>query len=270
MQWTMQSPLRRCLFVGAVMAGLPLLAVGAGESPNKEPKAGKAPAPVLPVWPAWSERVAIILKDRHGNASPVRNLPKVAHTGGGNTDVVQPQEDVVIITTTGIAVAGPHPCADAAAAMEFNLDQGFEIAFVQKKVIRAKLTAEAFVVGLLRGDKHGGSASVGHAAAAIAWNGVPLIQLNIDGNTIHGATNLAINDHTGPFAVPVQSGEYHLLQTFRIRAAHTRTILGTAACAELAPDPALNPQWISHRDPFANVTKTESGFRVVLRVEPEN
>ena len=49
-------------------------------------------------------KVAFVLKDRHGHATPER--VGSTHTGGGNTDVAQPSDDKLIITMTGVAVAG--------------------------------------------------------------------------------------------------------------------------------------------------------------------
>ena len=52
--------------------------------------------------------ISITLGDRHATATPVRH--GFAHTGGGNIDVAQPAPDTVVITMTGVAVAGAHPC----------------------------------------------------------------------------------------------------------------------------------------------------------------
>lgn len=121
----------------------------------------------------------------------------------------------------------------------------------------------------MRGDRYGGSASAGDGTAVVTCDGCPILGLAIEGHTVDGDANLAVNDHKGPVSVPVLPGEYHLLQTFRIRAAHDQSICGKAAAAEFAPDPALNPTWISVTDPFRGVSKKEFGFRVTLRVVPE-
>src|SRR6478752_7527391 len=67
----------------------------------------------------------IILYDRHGHVTPFHGCCQ--HTGGGNIDIAQPAPDTVVITMTGAAVAGPHPCKDSRAAMDFDLEQCFEI-----------------------------------------------------------------------------------------------------------------------------------------------
>jgi hypothetical protein len=39
--------------------------------------------------------------------------------------------------------------------------------------------------------------------------------------------------------------------------------------AEVAPDPALDPLWISYHEPFHGVKKDTFGFQVILRVVPD-
>jgi hypothetical protein len=93
--------------------------------------------------------------------------------------------------------------------------------------------------------------------------------VSIEGHSVSGTENLAINDRKGPVSCVVSAGEYQLFQTFRISAAHTRCIVGKAASAEFAPDPALDPVWISYFEPFHGAAKKDFGFRVTIRVEPE-
>jgi hypothetical protein len=38
---------------------------------------------------------------------------------------------------------------------------------------------------------------------------------------------------------------------------------------EFAPDPALDPLWISAFEPFHGSKKKDFGFRVTIKVEPE-
>jgi hypothetical protein len=120
------------------------------------------PVPVPPGTPvtitvtqATSPRppASIILGARHGHVTPSRC--GFTHTGGGNIDVAQPTADVVIVTMTGVAVAGAHPCKDSLAAMSFDLVQSFEISFDSPKLTRAKLVLEGRVIGLLRSHAKG-------------------------------------------------------------------------------------------------------------------
>jgi hypothetical protein len=212
-------------------------------------------------------KVSFVLKDRHGHATPERT--ETAHTAGGNTDVAQPREDTLVITMSGVVTARPHPARTASADMDFDLNQEFAIDFPDPKLKKAKLSAEAQVVGLLRGDKHGGSAAVGAGAVVITCGHVSLLSLAIEGHAVGGSDNLAINDRKGPVSIPVPAGDYQLLQRFHLSAAHVRSICGKAAAAEFAPDPALDPTWISVTDPFHGVVKKDFGFRVTLHVEPE-
>jgi hypothetical protein len=153
--------------------------------------------------------------------------------------------------------------------MDFDLDQEIAIGFTDPKVKKAKLTIEAQIIGLLRGDKHGGTASVGNGAVVIACGEHQVLSLSIDGHAVSCDENLAINDRKGPVTTFVPAGEYRLLQSFRVSASHVRSICGKAAAAEFAPDPALDPTWISATDPFRGANKKEFGFRVTVRVEPE-
>jgi hypothetical protein len=261
----MNQPMRRAIpawiaMLLGVALPLSLLSAQPPDKDKKEPEKLPVPAPV-------GNRVSILLKDRHGHATPER--VGNTHTGAGNTDVAQPRDDTVIVTMTGVAVAGPHPCKASAASMDFDFNQCFEIVFADEKLKRARLTMEATVIGLLRGDKHGGSAGVSHGAAAVTVGAVSPVAVAIEGHAVAGCDNLAINDHKGPISVPVQAGEHHLVQSFHINAEHARGICGKAASAEFAPDPALDPVWISFTEPFHGANKKDFGFRVILRVEPD-
>jgi hypothetical protein len=223
--------------------------------------------PVAPAAQASSPKLSFVLKDRHGHATPMRT--HAAHTGGGNVDVAQPRDDTLIITMTGVVTAGPHPGVATAASLAFDLDQDLEIVSADPKIKMAKLTLEAQIVGLLRGDEHGGCAGVNNGSLVVVNGKTTVLSLAIEGHTVSGGENLAINDRKGPVSVAVPPGDYHLLQTFHISANHAHGIRGKAAAAEFAPDPTLDPTWISVTDPFRGANKKEFGFRVILRVEPE-
>jgi hypothetical protein len=227
------------------------------------PQAGQMP----PNGEGPPPKITLLLKDRHGQATPTRT--DAAHTAGGNTEVLRPREDTILVGMTGVVTAGPHPCRGSAAALDFTLDQEFGVVCAEPKVQKAKLTIDWQVIGLLRGDKNGGSAGVGPGVVAIDCEGICLLLLVIQTHAVNGNEYLAINDHKGPISIPVGPGEYHLRQGFRINAEHARSICGRAAAAEFAPDPTLDPTWISVTDPFRGANKKEFGFRVVLRVEPE-
>lgn len=253
-----------------LLAGVMVLALGLAEAAGQPPQPPKTVGSVeLP--PAPPPTVGFVLKDRHGRALPSRT--HFARAGGGNVDVALvrdlARDDTIVIAMTGVVTAGPQPCKANSAAIDFDLDQEFEIAFADKKITKAKLSAEAQVIGLLRGDRHGGSAHVGPATIAISCERICLLSLAIGGHGVSGDDFLAINDHKGPINIPVLAGDYHLHQSFHIAADHAPSIPGKAAAAEFAPEPALDPTWISLTDPFHGASKKEFGFRVILHVEPE-
>src|SRR5438876_1093806 len=100
------------------------------------------PIPVRPgtpvtitVVPGTPAPASIVLGPRHGHVVPYR--AGFDHTGAGNIDVVQPTPDVVVVTMTGVAVAGGHPCKDSVATMNFDLDQCFELSFDSPKLKKA-------------------------------------------------------------------------------------------------------------------------------------
>ncbi|HKB40135.1 MAG TPA: hypothetical protein VKD72_27115, partial [Gemmataceae bacterium] len=74
-----------------------------------------------------------------------------------------------------------------------------------------------------------------------------------------------VNDHDGPKKIPVQPGKYVLHQTFTITA-ESSCFLCKRPSAEFAPDPALDPLWISYWEPFHGVIKKDFGFQVTLKV----
>jgi hypothetical protein len=255
----------RALLASVIGIVLPLTELAAQEALTPLAMLGQ-PATAPPAAPP-SPQVGFVLKDRYGRAAPARTLK--ARSGGGNTDVARLRDDTLIFTMTGVVTAPPQPTKLNSAVIDFDLDQEFAIVFFDPKLKQAKLTAEAHIIGLLRGDPHGGSASVDHGAMAIACHGSPVLSLALEHHAVGGDGNLSINDHKGPVSVPVLPGDFHLVQTFRISAAHVRSLCGKAAAAEFAPDPALDPTWISVTEPFRGANKKEFGFRIILRVEPE-
>jgi hypothetical protein len=231
---------------------------------SRLPAQEKASVPVggtvnITVSPAAvpSPSVSIILSERHGQVTPVKGM--CAHTGGGLIDVSSPAADTVIVTMSGVAVAN--------AMMHFELDQAFEVSFDDPKIKKAKLTVEARVIGLLRGERKG-CAEYSDACASILAAPVDLITLCVPPRQVCGCDSLAVNDRDGPKTVPVLPGKYVLHQTFSISAT-TTSLICKRPSAEFAPDPALDPLWISYWDPFHGVKKDTFGFQVVFKVAPD-
>jgi hypothetical protein len=244
----------RCLALSLLALAAPLAivraqekaAVPAGGAINVTVTSAVAPPPV-----------SITLYERHGHVTPEKG--KCAHTGGGLIDVASPSPDVVIITMTGAAVAN--------ATMKFDFDQNFEVSFDDPKVKKAKLTVEGRVIGLLRGERKG-CAEYSDACAHVSAGPVEAVSLCVPPHSACGCQSLSVNDHDGPKSVPVQPGTYTLTQTFAL-SAHTDSKICKRPSAEFAPDPALDPLWISYFEPFHGVKKDTFGFQVTLKVAPD-
>jgi hypothetical protein len=208
----------------------------------------------------------ITLYERHGHVTPRR--AGFQHTGAGVIDVAQPTPDVLIITMQGVAVAGPHPCKDSVASMDFDLVQCFDISLNGLKAKAAKLTMECRVIGALRSVRHGTADESGHAA--VSAGPAEVVAVTAPAHSVSCGENLAINDHDGPAAVVVTPGKYTLHQVFHVGVSCPRSILCCkASSAEFAPDPALDPLWISYWEPFHGANKKDFGFQVVIRLVPE-
>jgi hypothetical protein len=221
-------------------------AVPPGSAVNITVTAGTAPPPV-----------SITLHERHGHVTPIKG--KCTHTGGGLIDVASPSSDTVVITMSGAVVANSE--------MKFDLDQSFEISFDDPKVKKAKLTIEGRVVGLLRGEKKG-CAEYTDASAHVNAGTVGLVSISVPPHSACDCESLAVNDHDGPRTIPVAPGKYTLQQTFAI-AARSDCVFCKRPSAEFAPDPALDPLWISYHEPFHGVKKDTFGFQVTLKVIPD-
>jgi hypothetical protein len=222
-------------------------AVPAGGAVNVTVAAAGTPAPP----------VSIILHERHGHVTP--NKRKCAHSGGGLIEVISPTPDTVLISMSGAVVAKSE--------MRFDLEQLFEISFDDPKLKKAKLSIEGRVIGLLRGG-HKGCAEYADASAQVSAGPVTLLSVCVPPHNACNNASLAVNDHDGPKTVPVAPGKYTWHQTFLI-AAHSDSHLCNRPSAEFAPDPALDPLWISYHEPFHGIQKTSFGFQVILKVAPD-
>jgi hypothetical protein len=215
--------------------------------------------------------ISFVLGPRHGHVTPERS--GCTHTGGGNIDVAQPTPDVLIVTMSGAAVAYGAICP-ALAAQVFELEQCFELSFDNPKVKKGKLTMEGRVIGLLRSHCAKDSAGYEDACAAIGVDSMCLLKLCVPPHSVSDKQSLSVNDHDGPYSVPVTAGKYVLRQTFRVAVMAHPTVLPTKGpSAEFAPDPAIDPLWLSYKEPFHGAIKKDFGFQVILKVaedtEPE-
>ncbi|HEV3083415.1 MAG TPA: hypothetical protein VGY66_26765 [Gemmataceae bacterium] len=210
--------------------------------------------------------VSITLGARHAHVTPER--AGFTHTGAGNIDVAQPSPDVVVVTMTGVAVAGGHPAKASLATMSFDLTQAFEVSFDNPKVKKAKVSIEGKVIGLLRSERKGcGTASEGPGCTSITSDNAALATLCVPEHSVAAGENLSINDHDGPVEVAIVPGKYTLHQTFVILATHNKSLrLTKAVSSEFAPDPALDPLWISYWEPFHGAAKKDFGLQVTIKV----
>jgi hypothetical protein len=250
MKWSLRARLGSGLVVGLLALGTPLSPLLAQDKGAVNVTVTAAAAPPPPV--------SITLYERHGHVTPMKR--KCTHTGGGLIDISSPSSDTVIITMSGAVISN--------AEMKFDLEQSFEITFDDPKVKAAKLTVEARVIGLLRGEP-AGCAEYSEACAHVNGGPVPLVSLCVPPHSVCQYDSLAVNDHDGPHTVPVLPGKYTLQQTFAI-AAHSRCLLCKRPSAEFAPDPALDPLWINYFEPFHGVKKDSFGFQVTLKVAADN
>jgi hypothetical protein len=256
-------------FAGLLGLLLPAAALLAGDKPEQQLAKGleraayHAEVPAAPLPPPL-----IVLYERHGHVTPHRE--GFQHTGAGNIDVVQPAPDVVIITMTGVAVAGAHPCRDSAATMDFDLSQCFDVVLDKAEGRKLKLSMEARVIGLLRTHKKGCGTAEESGVATVVCGPAEIVTVAAPAHAVSAGENLSINDHEGPVSVPIVPGKYVLHQSFHIGAHHPKSIVPhKAASAEFAPDPALDPLWISYWEPFHGANKKDFGFQVILKVTPE-
>ena len=219
--------------------------------------------PAAPTAPS----ISIVPGPRHGHVIPERH--GCTHTGGGNIDIAQPTPDVLIVTMSGAAVAYGSICP-ATAAQAFDLEQCFELSFDNPKVKKGKLTMEGRVIGLLRSHCPKDSAAYEDACAAVGLNRTGLLKLCVPPHSVAGKQALSVNDHDGPYSVPVVAGKYVLKQTFRVSAmAHAYIVPVKGPSAEFAPDPAIDPLWLSYKEPFHGAIKKDFGFQLILKVAEE-
>lgn len=210
--------------------------------------------------------VAITMGTRRGQVTPCRQ--GFAHTGGGNIDVAQPSPDTVVITMNGVAVAGGHPSKSSVASLQFELDQCFDVVTDDPKLRRAKLVMDGRVIGLLRSHNRGGGTAQQGPGCAIVSGG-PLIvgHLCVPAQSVACGSNLSLNAREGPIEMQIAPGKFSVRQTFSVNACHPISLWPCkAASAEFAPDPALDPLWISYWEPFHGAVKKDFGFQVTIKV----
>jgi hypothetical protein len=244
---------------------IPLTTFADGQKPTTVQPGTPVTITVKPAEPSAPD-VSITLGTRKGVVTPTHK--GCSRTGGGNIDVQTPSPDTIVVTMSGVAVAAGAPGCDGVAAMDFDLSQCFEINFDNPDVKAAKLTIEGRVIGLLRSNCKSGSAD-DSGSATVTLGPAEVVTLAMPGHSVCGGQSLSINDREGPTSVPVKPGSYTLHQTFHVGAQMKGGLFGKAPSAEFAPDPALDPLWISAKEPFHGAAKKDFGFQVTIKVAKE-
>lgn len=211
----------------------------------------------------------IVVGAGRSTATPFRQGS--ARTGGGNLIVTQPAPDTLSVTMTGAAAAKGHPLTDSVATFACELSQGFEVVVHAPMVHGPRLVMWGRTIGLLRSDdRHcnaGGAAEASPAGhASVQCGADEILALDLPPRAVASGENLSIHDREGPVWIRIGPGKYTLHQAFGIRASHAKGLFGKPASAEFAPDPALEADWLGHRDPLHGVNKKDFGFQVILKV----
>src|SRR6185312_13222918 len=111
-----------------------------------------------------------------------------------------------------------------------------------------------------------------NACVTVADEVAGAVSLCVPEHSVCGGNNLSVNDHDGPASLAItKAGKFTLNQTFSVFACSPSCVLPCKApSAEFAPDPALDPLWISYREPFHGANKKDLGFQVTIKVAPED
>ncbi len=254
---------RRALFGLGAAATVGLVPIPVtGQQPKAQPG---QPLNITVTTATPAPDVSLSMGGRSSKVTPVRS--GCTHTGGGNIDVQQPSPDTIVITMSGVAVAYGGPTGPASASQVFDLVQQLEVSFDKPTVKAAKLTVEGRLIGFLRSHKVG-TADV-CASAAVVGTG-PVLALAMPGHSVSGNESVSINDKEAPDGIVIAAGKYTLSQSFKVTATMPKCVLPCKApSAEFAPDPALDPLWISTKEPFKGANKKDLGFQITVKVTPE-
>jgi hypothetical protein len=125
---------------------------------------------------------------------------------------------------------------------------------------------EGRVIGLLRTHGRNDTASYDNACAQVSSGPSPLVSLCLPPHAAAGGENLSVNDHAGPLSVPIAPRKYCLRQTFVVSVLAHKCLVGKGPSAEFAPEPALDPLWLSYKEPFHGAIKKDFGFQAILKV----
>ncbi len=207
----------------------------------------------------------IVLRSREAVVTPERT--KDSQTGGGFIQVTQVEPNTVTTLMRG-AVAARTNHKEGSAAMQFVLNQDFEIVPRRAGLRPPRLILAAWAIGTLNSTlPEGGTAEHGPACAHVRSGGETVLNLWLKPHAVGGGENLLVNDRGGPLEMVVAPGGFCLHQTFAIHAAQGKSHCHPGrAAAVFDPDPRLDPTWNEVLKPFRAVPHKDFGFRVILRV----
>jgi hypothetical protein len=206
-----------------------------------------------------------LLRSREGVVTPQRS--KDAQTGGGFIQVTQVQPNVIMALMRGAVVAGTGH-KEGAAALQFSLNQDFEIVATRAGLRPPRLVVAGWVIGALESTlREGGTAEQSPACAALRSGGETLLSLCLKPHGVGPGENLLVNDRVGPLELVVAPGGFCLNQTLALHAAQAKAhCLAGSAAAVFDPDPRLDAQWNEVLKPFRAVPSRDFGFRIIVRV----
>jgi hypothetical protein len=258
------------LTVGTAKAGAPCC------PPKEAAPAAAAEPKTVTIKATVEEPPSVIIKlgARCAKAVPVKGC--CDHTGGGNIDVQQPTPDVLVITMTGAAVAAGSPVRGTVAGFDFDLSQCFNVSAEKPDVKAVKITMDARLVGALRSHKCCGKCSTAEVSAAHAGvtcdhvEGGDMVSIALPPHTAACGENVSINDKEGPICQIITPGCYTLHQGFHIQASHPKSVVPCKASAAEFADAAIDPLWLSYKEPFRGVAKKDFGFQVIIKVEADD
>jgi hypothetical protein len=219
----------------------------------------------------------IILRSRSGVVTPERS--KDAQTGGGYIQVIQVEPNQVLVLMRGAVAAGAGLAGsghkNGSAAMQFELDQDFEVVPTRTGLRPPRMIVSAWLIGTLltSQEEPGGTAEHSPACATIkSADHQPLFNVCIKPHAVTGSQNMLVNDRVGPMEMTIAPGGYHLHQTFAISAFQPKVACHSgSAAADFDPDPRLDSRWNEVLKPFRAAPHRDFGFRIIFQVaeEPE-
>lgn len=227
------------------------------------PAAGFAADPPGPAY-------HIVLRSRHAEVRPTRT--RDAQTGGGSIVVEQPDENTVVVTMGGSAVAGSD-FHGSSAGLDFHLEQDFDIVLARTGARLPRLGLVGRVVGTLQVTDPGkhckpcGSAEQGAGAACLMSAGASLLSIGVKPSAVACGQELAVNHREGPVETPAAAGAFRLTAGFHLGVSQGKGVFHRqAAVADFDPAPQLDAFWADALKPFRAVPRRDMGFKVVFRV----